>query len=316
MVEHPVHAGPLGRALEQAVALGHRADGGGAILVGGRPGTGDRDRTAPHQVGVLLEHAGVHDQRVAPEVEAEVRKIEQVDVLELDARLDQVENRGVVEPDHRIDLALDQHGVADLHVDGHAVDRFRVDLVEREQRREDLGARVHAAGADLGTDEVLQGLDRLALEAEHDGGEAVEHGHDQLRRLFRIARGELDHGREIGEAESVRARGDPRHRFDRAAGTVEGHVDVLAAEDAAFGAEEQRGVAAIDAELQAEADRIGRLCACKARRGGQAAHAAKADAGGTCAGAQDVPPRMRAGMRRHAPTPFALRHLIRHPIHK
>src|SRR5262245_28858325 len=80
-----------------------------------------------------------------------------------------------------------------------------VDLVEREQGGQDLRARIHAAGADARSHELLQRLDRLALEAEYDRGKAVEHRHDELRRLFRITRGELDQRAEIGEPEGMRA---------------------------------------------------------------------------------------------------------------
>ena len=220
------------------------------------PGPRDGQRDPAHQVRILFDHRGVRNQRIAPEVEAEIGEIEQRDILELQPGLHQVEDDGVVEADDGIDLALDQHGVAQLDVDRGAVDRLDIDLVEREQCRQDLRAGIHAAGADAGADHLLQGLDRLALEAEHDGGKAVEHGHDELRRFLRVARGELDQRAEIGEAERMRAGGDARDRLDRSARAVHGDVDALVAENPALGAEKERRIAAVDAKFQAETDRL------------------------------------------------------------
>jgi hypothetical protein len=175
----------------------------------------------------------------------------------------------VVEADHGIDLTLDQHGVAQLDVDGHAIDRLHIDLVEREQRRQNLGAGIDAAGAELGARQLLQRLDRLALEAEYDRGEAVEHRHDQLRRLLGVARGELDQRREIGQPKLVGAGRNPGDRLDRAGGAVQSDVDALLAEDAALGTEEQRRIAAIDAEFEAETDGVGALRSRQMWRGEQ-----------------------------------------------
>jgi hypothetical protein len=125
---------------------------------------------------------------------------------------------------------------------------------------------VHAAGADVGSDHLLQRLDRLAFEAEHDCGKLVEDRHDELRRLLRVAGGELDQRADIREAERMRAGGHARDRFDRPAGAIHRDVDALVAENPALGAEKQRRVAAIDAEFQAETHRLRRLPARHVRR--------------------------------------------------
>ena len=94
---------------------------------------------------------------------------------------------------------------------------------------------------------------------------------------LRIAGGELDHGAGVGQAELVRAGGDTGHGLARTRGPVADDVEAEVAENAVFGGEEHRGVAAVDAELQAHLDRVGGLRPANAGHGDQTAAAPAPD---------------------------------------
>ncbi len=188
-------------------------------------------------------------------------------------RASRFQQRGEGEARDGIHIAAHQHGLAQRRVHGRPL--HGADLVGLGEQREGAAARIEHGRAQLLAGEVGRLGDAAFLERHHRGRRVVvdhHHGHGLVGHV-RVVGLELHQRRDVGKAQVIGARGHALHHAARAAAGIDRDIQARVLEVALGHRLQEEGGRPLEAPVQLELQRRGRvgLCLgrCQAGAGGQ-----------------------------------------------
>ena len=263
--QRPFEPLELDRGIGEGLCALERRDRGLRLSRRRLPGLNGRFDEAAHRVGMLLRESGRGEQDVGIEIHAMVAQHHHIDVVLFDAESAQGWYRGHHPGGPEVDFAANEHGLAHLRLHVRPLHARGIDAVHASEHIEQPVGGVNGRCATLASHQIARLLDACLLERNETKRRLVidQQYRDQL--AAGISRVELHHGGKIAEADVVRTARDLGDRIGATTPGIEcGQVYVLSGVIAALAAEHERGLLALQQEVEHEAD-VGGL---RARRDG------------------------------------------------